>query len=181
MPNSKATEKRSRHLRSSSKFPFPSLNCISWTQTETNLIFRLYFSVNCPFPYKAIDEANSGIRKLEEEYAKICEAASLFEVHVPEPKALKMCRKELRYAKQLWDYIYIVESSIEGLTQAQCSKKRCRMLNFIILPFQIGLQAPGRRLTWKIWIWSWSAWRRKSRRSTRKSRYGRYSSSSSQQ
>jgi dynein heavy chain len=51
--------------------------------------------------------------RLEEEYKKICEAASLFEVHVPDPKALKQCRKELRYAKQLHDYIIIVNSCIE--------------------------------------------------------------------
>lgn len=70
--------------------------------------------VNCPFPYKVIDQTNSTICRLEEEYKQICEAASLFEVHVPEPKALKPCRKELRLAKQLWDYIYIVDSSIEG-------------------------------------------------------------------
>jgi dynein heavy chain len=50
---------------------------------------------------------------LEAEYADICEAASLFEVHVPEPKSLRQCTKELRLAKNIWDYTYIVASLIE--------------------------------------------------------------------
>ena len=50
------------------------------------------------------------MKKLEEEYEQICSAASLFEVHVPDPKSLKQCRRELKFVKQLWDYIFIVES-----------------------------------------------------------------------
>ncbi|XP_045523813.1 dynein beta chain, ciliary [Pieris brassicae] len=50
---------------------------------------------------------------LEEEMKGIQESGSLFEVNVPEFKLLKQCRKELRMLKQLWDYVYIVRTSIE--------------------------------------------------------------------
>lgn len=44
----------------------------------------------------------------------IQESASLFEVTVPDFKQLRQCRKELKMLKQLWDYVHIVQSSIEG-------------------------------------------------------------------
>lgn len=50
---------------------------------------------------------------LEQEYQDICSAAGLFEVHVPEPKAARQCRKEIRLAKQIWDYISIVLAFID--------------------------------------------------------------------
>lgn len=44
----------------------------------------------------------------------IQQSASLFEVSVPEFKQLRQCRRELKMLKQLWDYVNIVRSSIEG-------------------------------------------------------------------
>lgn len=43
----------------------------------------------------------------------LLESAGLFEVNVPDFKQLKQCRKELRLLKTLWDYIFIVRSSID--------------------------------------------------------------------
>jgi len=60
-----------------------------------------------------MNKSHDQIKSLENEYQDICSAAGLFEVQVLEPKALKQCRKEIRFAKHLWDYIYIVEESIE--------------------------------------------------------------------
>jgi dynein heavy chain len=47
------------------------------------------------------------------ELIDISAAAELFEVHVPEPKSLRQCEKELRLNKNIWDYTYIVASLIE--------------------------------------------------------------------
>lgn len=41
------------------------------------------------------------------------ESATLFEVQVPEFKLLQQCRKEIKMLKQLWDYIYLVRTSID--------------------------------------------------------------------
>ena len=44
--------------------------------------------------------------------AMLLESASLFEVNVPDYKQLKQCRKEIVLLKTLWDYVFIVRSSI---------------------------------------------------------------------
>lgn len=40
--------------------------------------------------------------------AALATSAALFEVSVPEYKQLKMCRKELRLLKELWDMVTLV-------------------------------------------------------------------------
>lgn len=67
----------------------------------------------CQFPYQEIDSCHQEIAAYNTEYADICAAAELFEVHVPEPKSLRQCEKELRLNKNIWDYTYIVASLIE--------------------------------------------------------------------
>lgn len=78
--------------------------------------FRRYefFKYDCNNPYNQLDEAHKEIAMLERQMNDIQESASLFEVLVPEFKQLKQCRKELKMLKQLWDYVNIVRSSIEG-------------------------------------------------------------------
>jgi len=71
------------------------------------------FSKNCQFPYKELDSTHYQVLALETEYTDICSDAALFEVHVPEPKSLRQCEKELRLVKNIWDYTYIVDSLIE--------------------------------------------------------------------
>ncbi|XP_046594204.1 dynein beta chain, ciliary [Neodiprion lecontei] len=78
--------------------------------------FRRYgfFKYSCEDPYKQLDEADKEISMLERQMMDIQESASLFEVTVPDFKQLRQCRKELKMLKQLWDYVHIVRSSIEG-------------------------------------------------------------------
>lgn len=78
--------------------------------------FRRYafFKYDCKNPYELLDEAHKEILMLERQMKDIQESASLFEVMVPEFKQLRQCRKELKMLKQLWDYVNIVQSSIEG-------------------------------------------------------------------
>ena len=45
--------------------------------------------------------------------ASLLDAASLFEVNVPEFKQLRQCRRELNILKILWDYIFIIRTSID--------------------------------------------------------------------
>uniref|UniRef100_A0A8C0VD33 Dynein axonemal heavy chain 17 n=1 Tax=Cyanistes caeruleus TaxID=156563 RepID=A0A8C0VD33_CYACU len=45
------------------------------------------------------------IAALEKEMAALATSAALFEVSVPEYKQLKMCRKELRLLKEVWDMV----------------------------------------------------------------------------
>jgi len=45
--------------------------------------------------------------------AALLESASLFEVNIPEFKQLRQCRRELNLLKTLWDYIFIVRTSVD--------------------------------------------------------------------
>ena len=48
---------------------------------------------------------------MENEMRSLSEAASLFEVSMPEFKQLKACRQEIGMLKNLWDMITLVQSS----------------------------------------------------------------------
>ncbi len=49
--------------------------------------------------------------------AKLDESAQLFELQVPDFKQIKVCRKEIKVLKALWDYISIVCSTFEDWKQ----------------------------------------------------------------
>lgn len=100
-------------------------------------VFRNYdfFKYVCEHPYTLMDRVHGDIARLEGVMRDIQSSGSLFEVNVPEFKILKQCRRELKLLKvwtrlmssidddvnciffcflqQLWDYIYIVRTSIE--------------------------------------------------------------------
>ena len=50
---------------------------------------------------------------MEREMGALQESAGLFEVSIPDYKQLKQCRKEIALLKTLWDYTYIIRSSID--------------------------------------------------------------------
>ncbi|KAL4716976.1 hypothetical protein ACJJTC_012787 [Scirpophaga incertulas] len=78
-------------------------------------VFKRYefFRFECDDPYKSMSRVDFEIAYLEDDMQRIQESGSLFEVIVPEYKLLKQCRKELKMLKLLWDYVYIVRTSIE--------------------------------------------------------------------
>nr|XP_026486610.1 dynein beta chain, ciliary [Vanessa tameamea] len=78
-------------------------------------VFKKYefFKYECDDPYAVMSRVDKEMLHLEDEMKGIQESGSLFEVNIPEFKLLKQCRKELRMLKQLWDYVYIVRTSIE--------------------------------------------------------------------
>lgn len=49
---------------------------------------------------------------MEKEMATLSASASLFEVNIPDFKQLKQCRREIVLLKNLWDYVYIITTSI---------------------------------------------------------------------
>ncbi|XP_049878702.1 dynein beta chain, ciliary [Pectinophora gossypiella] len=78
-------------------------------------VFKRYafFRYDCEDPYGLMSRVDYEMLQLEDEMRSIQESGSLFEVNVPEFKLLKQCRKELKMLKQLWDYAFIVRTSIE--------------------------------------------------------------------
>lgn len=63
--------------------------------------------------YEKLDKINEEVMKFEEELKTLHDQANIFEQQVTEFKQIKLARKELRFLKNLWDYVYIVTSSLD--------------------------------------------------------------------
>lgn len=72
-----------------------------------------FFLYECKDVYKLLDRTHQELSELEAEMEKMQEQSSLFELTMPDFKQLKVCRKEIRQVKQLWDYVNIVRSCID--------------------------------------------------------------------
>ncbi|CAH1116455.1 unnamed protein product [Phaedon cochleariae] len=72
-----------------------------------------FFLWRCQHIYKILDKTNKELKELEVERDKLYEQANLFELTLPEFKALKHSRKEVKQIKQLWDYVNVVRSCID--------------------------------------------------------------------
>ena len=53
------------------------------------------------------------ISEMEQEMTRMLESARLFDVNIPDFKQLKACRKEIVLLKILWDYCFMVNTSID--------------------------------------------------------------------
>ncbi|NXG18699.1 DYH17 protein, partial [Grallaria varia] len=71
------------------------------------------FSYTDPDPYKSLNRQEKNIAAMERDMAALATSAALFEVSVPEYKQLKMCRREMRLLKELWDMINLVNMTID--------------------------------------------------------------------
>ena len=72
-----------------------------------------FFRFKCKRPYEYLGQTNNLIMEFEFEMQKLQESSTLFEVPVPEFKQIEQCRKEVKMLKQLWDYIFLVRTSID--------------------------------------------------------------------
>ena len=72
-----------------------------------------FFKFKCKRPYEYLGQTNLLIMNFETEMVKFQDSAALFEVPVPEFKLIEQCRKEVKMLKQLWDYIFLVRTSID--------------------------------------------------------------------
>ena len=72
-----------------------------------------FFQFKCRRPYEYLSQANVMVIKMEKSCDILKDNAVLFEVDVPEFQQLGHCRKEIKMLKQLWDYIFLVRTSID--------------------------------------------------------------------
>ena len=72
-----------------------------------------FFKFTCKRPYEYMGQANHCILEFEKEMGKLTESSNLFEVQMIEFRMLQLCRKEVRMLKQLWDYIFLVKTSVD--------------------------------------------------------------------
>ncbi|XP_059622514.1 dynein beta chain, ciliary-like [Phlebotomus argentipes] len=71
------------------------------------------FKDPCYRVYVCCDKKNIEITRLEDQLQFLTDSARLFELHAPENAKVLLCRREIRLVKQLWDFVFCVESCIE--------------------------------------------------------------------
>ena len=82
-------------------------------------IFRSKFSLmrfydyTCKSPYEHLTEAHKLIEDLNGRIKELQSQAGLFEVTIPKFPLIDKCRHENKLLKQLWDYIFLVRTSID--------------------------------------------------------------------
>ena len=81
------------------------------------------------------------ITEMEKEMAEFNTSASLFEVNLPDFKQLKQCRKEIVLLKQLWDYVFIVRTSISDWKTMPWSSIDCEQMEMDCKKFAKDIRA----------------------------------------
>ena len=78
---------------------------------------------------------------MEKEMTDFNTSASLFEVNLPDFKQLKQCRKEIVLLKQLWDYVFIVRTSITDWKTMPWSNIDCEQMEMDCKKFAKDIRA----------------------------------------
>ncbi|KAK2582958.1 hypothetical protein KPH14_009015 [Odynerus spinipes] len=71
------------------------------------------FKFDCKKVYEKIDDINEDIIDLENELKDLQETANIFEHNIEEFRHIGQARRELKLVKMLWDYINIIQSSLD--------------------------------------------------------------------
>ncbi|NXI41699.1 DYH17 protein, partial [Galbula dea] len=72
------------------------------------------FSYTDPDPYKSLNKLRKSITAMENDVAALSKSAKLFKVPVPEYKMLKVCGREMRLLKELWDMVILVNTNMDA-------------------------------------------------------------------
>ena len=71
------------------------------------------FQYTCKYPYEQLCIFQEDIDELSKEFHVLENEANLFEIDVPDFVPIEKCRTENHLLKVLWDYIFLVQTSIE--------------------------------------------------------------------
>lgn len=71
-----------------------------------------FFKVPCENVYQMCNQVNLELNIMETQMKNLCDSAALFELNPPDDNKLRQCRKEIRMVKQIWDFVYAVESCV---------------------------------------------------------------------
>ncbi|XP_018352750.1 PREDICTED: dynein heavy chain 9, axonemal-like [Trachymyrmex septentrionalis] len=91
------------------------LNYYDFRQQQYLARFRenIVFSFDCTNVYEKLDNINKEILRLEEELKGLHDQANIFEQQMIEFKQIKIARRDLKFLKNLWDYVNIIASSLD--------------------------------------------------------------------
>ena len=85
----------------------------SQTSFREKYLNRDIFTYSSQHPYEQLCICQKRIVTLGEEFVEIKSQAELFEIDVPDNKPLESCKVENQLLKVLWDYVFLVQTSIE--------------------------------------------------------------------
>ncbi|XP_055614548.1 dynein beta chain, ciliary, partial [Uranotaenia lowii] len=71
-----------------------------------------FFKVPCENVYQMCNQVNLELNIMETQMKNLTDSAALFELNPPDDSRLKQCRKEIRMIKQIWDFVYAIESCV---------------------------------------------------------------------
>ncbi|XP_043280985.1 dynein beta chain, ciliary-like [Venturia canescens] len=80
------------------------------------------FNYGCENIYDKLDDINEEIMNLENELKVLTDTANIYEQKIQEFKHIKQARKELKLLKILWDYVTVIESSLDEWKATQWVK-----------------------------------------------------------
>lgn len=71
------------------------------------------FRVPCTDAYQIFDKTRIELDEKQSQFKELVTSSNLFELGKPEEKLLNLCDRELKLSKQIWDFVYTVESCVE--------------------------------------------------------------------
>ena len=80
------------------------------------------FKVPCKNVYDICDQVNLELNIMETQLKNLSDSASLFELSPPDDTKLRLCRKEVKMLKQIWDFVYTVESCVNDWKKTSWKK-----------------------------------------------------------
>ncbi|XP_051263753.1 dynein axonemal heavy chain 11 isoform X2 [Dicentrarchus labrax] len=97
--------------------------CMAFEEKQSK--FREMFRATAPLsynalhPYISLEKSEKEIRDMEKEVAELQESTNLFDVTIPDYRGIKICRREIKVLKELWDIVAFVQSSVENWTMTK--------------------------------------------------------------
>ncbi|VDL18993.1 unnamed protein product [Hymenolepis diminuta] len=95
------------------------------------------FQYECKEPYGVLDKENVAIHEMEEELVKLKHQAHLFEVVLPEYRQLSSCRRDLRLLKCVWDWVFLIRSTIFGWYDTPWRRISVDEMDFTLKQFSV--------------------------------------------
>ncbi|XP_058061407.1 LOW QUALITY PROTEIN: dynein beta chain, ciliary-like [Anopheles bellator] len=80
------------------------------------------FKVPSKDVYEICDQVHLELNIMETQLKNLTDSASLFELSPPDDTKLRLCRKEVKMLKQIWDFVYSVESCVNDWKKTSWKK-----------------------------------------------------------
>jgi dynein heavy chain len=88
-----------------------------------------FFQVPCENAYEICNKVNSELTVMEKKHQNLLQSSTLFDLMPPDSTKMNSCRRELKMLKQIWDFVYAVESCINDWKKTPWKKINTETMN----------------------------------------------------